>query len=195
MAVLKRKAPSTLPGPPSAGKPEIKTPKSIPKGEKKNAHEPKKEESKKDTIPPRPVRESTQASEPVTTDERQDNDAEFRPAYTRESNPEASGQMTRLELLATPLAERLERWKRLNQDTSRFTTLLKPHELPKKVTTERIPGGAKNPTMKGVYWCPFCGDWQPFKVFSYTGYTKCCGCGISARDFYTCMANNLWNKE
>jgi len=108
---------------------------------------------------------------------------------------EKDGQLTRLEMLKLSLTARMELWKKLNEDApyNDFVTILQSDALPKGVIQQKPPG-AKPPT-KDALWCPYCGDWQKFRLFSYTGYNKCTGCGISDRDYHTRMENNLWNKE
>lgn len=190
MTVLKKRVP-TLPAP-NAGKPKLTPPKTLPKGEDKNAHEPKKEEPKKDPVPSSPVGKSTKASKPVISGERPTESRKPRSAYSREEIPEYEGQVTMLTMRGMTFAARHDLWKQLNTHTEDFVTLLKPSELPRKVQREDRPGTAPN---KEALFCPYCSEWMKFRVYSYSGYTKCTGCGISTRDFYTCAANNLWNRD
>lgn len=186
MAVLKKKTPlSTLP---STEKPSVS--KALPKGEEINA----KEEAPKK---PEVIRPEPKAEKPAIPAGGAHNQARPRFTYTREDLPELPEQMTRFDMLAMPIEARLKLWMTMNTEYSgeRFVTLLRPSELPRKVLMEDIPGGAKEKASRGAYFCAYCGDWMPFKSYGYTGYTKCIGCGISTKDFYTCGANNLWNKE
>lgn len=79
-----------------------------------------------------------------------------------------------------------------------FFTLRTPEDLPKKmvmrlneaVMREIVP--AKAPA-KGALYCPYCVAWQPYKLHSWSGYNKCCGCGVGTLDFYTRADNKLFS--
>lgn len=59
---------------------------------------------------------------------------------------------------------------------------------PHLVYTQPAPPNSEK--VRGRLWCPYCREWQKFKV-NHLGYTACEVCGVSDMDYYTRRYNNL----
>jgi hypothetical protein len=171
-------------------------------GETVNEEKPKevsvatKPKTQKAPRPPKEVRStksSEEAEKPAVPTRKPAEASRPRFAYQREDVEEREGQITLVAMRALTFAARHELWRTLQVPSEdRFVTILKPSEVPRRIAREEPPGAAPN---KEAIFCPYCGEWQKFRVYSFTGYTCCVGCGMSTRDFYTCNANKLWHKE
>lgn len=138
-----------------------------------------------------PVRTSQEpreeASKPVASSESERPAGEPRPADSPSEGQTTIEALTKLEYNQLyPL------WKRLNKGTAAhvFLTLRKREDLPKTRymrKSEALHRGtvSKTPPERGALYCPYCMTYMPFHNDNYTGYTRCCGCGISTKDYHT----------
>lgn len=142
----------------------------------------------------------TGASEESTksnpTSERQSDKAKPRPT--------SEGAVTTEVMRSMEIEARYKLFLSMNNHPEKFIPLLVPKDLPKKMSmrkaealirkiiVDKAPKAPKGSA--GVYYCPYCTDYQPFHSFVYFGSTKCCGCSISTRDFYTSSDNGLFGK-
>jgi hypothetical protein len=200
MAVLKKKTPTTLPKFQTRSASEIKAvpkPITLPKkGAPTHAKEKPKEPEEKPASQSRPRKKTSKSA--VSTGERTKDRELGRIAEAKESKrlqdtlTEVEGQMTRLAMLDLSFTAKHEKWKELNKTAPEheYITLLVPGALPKELMREYPPKGHKSPS-KEALWCCYCSEWMKFRTFSYTGYERCIGCGMSTKDFHIVRANQL----
>lgn len=178
------------------------TPKKLPKTKSKGeVDHGKKEVEKKQPSKPAETGKSAKASKPIVASERKSQPTEPRPTDTREDFERHEEQLTAERMRELSVSAKKELFKKLNKKSleSQFITMLKPSEIPKKnymrlkeAQIRKIIGD--RPTKDALY-CAYCIDWQPFQLHAWTGYKKCCGCGISTKDFHVACDNGLFGKE
>lgn len=188
----KKELPKTGATPPNR-QPRVPRKTSVPVKEVKTV-EPKKEAPKQ--VEPRP---SEEAPKPTVSTGSHAPQAEPRPSASREERAISSEAMREMSF-----EDRYKLYKLLNTNPEVFTPIVRKSDLPRtgvsmrkdeallrKLISERPP---KAPKMGEVHYCPYCVDWQLFVPFTWTGYTKCCGCSMSTRDWYVSADNKLFNK-
>lgn len=133
---------------------------------------------------------------------------EPRPAPTRKGADDFEEERDRRQISldamkAMSIEDRHKLFRELNKDTASEIFMTVRKELPKQLVMrkdEAILRGLikpEAPRVKSlkVYYCGYCVDYMPFTSHSFTGYTKCCGCSISTRDFYIRADNQLFNAD
>jgi hypothetical protein len=156
----------------------------------------KKVEPKAKVQPPvqREERKSPEAPKPVVTA----GSESPKPEPRRTTSEEVERfPIERIRLME--LEERMKLFRRLNKDPEKFIPIRS--DVPKQLQMRKDEAVlrkiiADKPKAKGmeVYYCPYCVDWQPFYNFSWLGSTKCIGCTVSTRDFYTAIDNGIFGK-
>lgn len=195
--VLKKIAPPTKrkPTPPKPAPKEVK-----PSG-KTQKTEPKGEKPAQPAVAKSEPRASEATSKPVITSQRQDTPSRPRQTDTREDFERHEKQITMDAMNKLSYAQKMELWKELNAQAKpdEFFTIRTPEDLPYKVALRLDEAILRKvvdpkPSNRDALYCPYCVAWQPFKVHSWSGYKKCCGCSISTHDFYTRADNDLFTK-
>lgn len=143
-----------------------------------------------------------EATKPVTTSGRQSPPAQSRPA-SKGTTTNQQGRISVEAMRQMSIEDRHKLFKSLNVNPEVFVPIRK--ELPKKMEMRKdeailrgiIPEKApKVPKwIDYVGYCCYCVDWQPFHQHSWSGYKKCCGCGITTKDFYIGIDNGVFGKE
>lgn len=146
------------------------------------------EETKIETAVATLERPSEEAPEPVVAAERERPASEPRPA----DSVQEQGQTTVEALTKLEYNQLYPLWKRLNKGVpdGTFVTLRKQDDLPKTRYMRKAEAMHRgtipaSPPVRGAYYCPYCMIYMPFHNDTYMGYTRCCGCGISTKDYHT----------
>jgi outer membrane biosynthesis protein TonB len=167
----------------------------------KNSKQPKRKQAK-------PKKSSVKKSSTVSKQSQSNTirveyvpDTEDRFKFKGFASTETKGQINYEDMIALSVTKRHTLWKKLNasaHENQFFPILtkdarrqLKPISFDEAVARELIK--EKKPVKDALY-CPYCVSWSRFRQFSYTGYHKCTGCGISTEDYYVKLANHMFKR-
>lgn len=193
----KKKPAPPKPKPQNKELPKSTKPKTTNKEVKKDGTKAKKEQPSKQAK----AGASEEVTKPASSSGSGREESRPRPANQREDIPKVEGQLNYAQLKELSYTARVELFRNLNKgSTEKFIQLIKREELPKKLVMRKLEAEErgvldKKPSRDAkVYYCPYCVDYMKFIAHSFTGYDRCCGCGMTTKDFYISADNELFNK-
>ncbi len=105
----------------------------------------------------------------------------------------AASQVTRETFSKMSFTAKMNLSRALNRDGTKFVPCVDGAGAHLKIALRKkdavVAGKASRIRPNGQFWCPYCGGYEPFRKVD--GYPKCVGCGMSTKDFYTRIDNNL----
>lgn len=180
----------------------IPTPKAMGVKNETKKEEPKPPEPKQEKRKPEPkIIKSQEIKESAVPSGLPAPEGGYRYSTSREDWTPKEKQLDNLfDMRELSMTARHELWRSLNAGTSEFIRIVRTSEVPKEMrfsyaeALERKLITEKRPHRESLY-CPYCGQWNYFVNYSYTGARRCVGCGISDNDFHLRKENGLMKTE